>query len=385
MKEDLEREVPRRDFLKLLGIGTAAISGGVIWEETKKVQERKAASFVHELETHRIVYPQNDIPENLRGFYVNMVYTYLADPTTWKTYIDEAKTLHTNRARLFVGDEFEPVLGLYNFTVIDKAASFIKQLKQEGMGVEIDIFDCFTLGNGALHNGVSSPSFRFSPYNTSRNQAGYREFFTDPILISIYKRRLKTLIRSLHERDISDVSSWSVANEPDPRLIGTEGKTILTDWYKQVTPVIRKEVGYSSILSGVARPSDIFYNSILGLTGNTSHVYTDQDLQDLSLHLSQTNDPVVIQEFGVTNRIFGISKKILGLYDYLDLRFTADMLAVTMKKKENFNIREREILARVSSFGGWKIASHDDDFSFMDQDMSAEKRKLLLSLEKLRK
>jgi hypothetical protein len=387
MEKYFDRKLTRREFLikagLATGVGLFTLAGG--WEIAKRIQEENAKELISNLQNNKIIYPTNDIPCQLRGFYSNMVNIYDSDKATWGKYIREAKELGAKRGRISISDNYEPELGKYRPEVLDRVADFAGELEESGMGLEIDCFDCYSLGNGTTLNLSYPPIAPTSPYNLTRDINSYRNFFTDKTLRAYYSNRVNTIMTGIKNRGVRNIDSWTPANEPMPKYIGRDGKEILTEWYKsEAVPAMRSVDNITPVLSGTAKPWDIDFSKIPGLTANTAHVYLDFDLNTFNKLIRNTNEPIVVQEFGTAYQYFNVDVHQSKIYDYMSLDLAMNILNACLVKKKDRLTGDEYMYARISSYAGWKLAPYIDGYTFEKNKTDQLLRELIQSLQALR-
>jgi len=302
----------------------------------------------------------NPLPSQLRGFYANAPTLY-QKPDQWERAFEKAKELGVRRLRIFLNDAFEPEIGKYNDDLLLLIARFSRQWSdfQEGAGIELDLFDCFSLGNQLLWNGVYETQLKPSPYNPSLTYPGYRDFFEKKKLREAFINRVVyALTKLVNELGVRNLAAISVANEPNLRLIGGETKenvALLTDWYKEILPVISEIAPGIPILPGVAEPWFINFRELPWLCANTFHAYPfGIDLERLSQYV-RGEIPLVCQEIGFPSRFLGITipenKKDMWMARFINHVVVSTTIQTPQKT-----------ILYCGSIGVWKIEDYDDGF-----------------------
>ncbi len=304
-----------------------------------------------------------DYPEELKGILINSPYLHLYDEEEQDLYLNKAKSLGASRVRVFLDDAYEPKIGEYRGEVLERVLKLSQKATTKGLAIEVDLFDCFTLGNSLINNfsyptPVSLPT---SPYNKTRDKLGYFKFFVDEDLKDAFKFRVKDVVSKLKGTSVNIVSCANEANPALWSLPENEAKDVLTKWYQEVVEVIRVENPDLIVLTGLAEPWSVDSKKIPGISANTLHAYPfSTNLKRLESF--NENIPLVCQETGFPYRfLLRIPSEVRN---YLSLSFARKLILSLMLVDEG----KKEIHPKVLSIGIWKLGKHDDGFNVSSDD-----------------
>ncbi len=336
-----EKKLTRREFLKLLGIITV-LSFVEIHPTMRKFKEW------FYLIVKEFFKENKDLKFKELG--INSPFVYLKEEK-WEEYynillkIQRFFSVERFRIRIFISDDFEKNLGEYNFEVLEKVFKFYNFLKNKGLNftLEIDLIDCYTIGNSLKYNPIYGSHSPSSPYNPSKDLNGYKIFFTDETLKRFFIERVKKILGYLKEKLGNEDLIISIANEPEPPYQDSERKQILSLWYTFVLENIRNLLSPKwEIVSGLKNPrylSKEFYEK----TGiiPTLHLYPFEFLPSEIEEIIKEFEKVYIQELGVPYRIFNLRNPLEKILWITLLRW----------------LRNKKVSV-------WKIDFYDDGFNF---------------------
>jgi hypothetical protein len=250
---------------------------------------------------------------------INSPFIYLKEEK-WEEYfnllleIQKIFNVESFRIRIFISDDFERNLGEYNFEVLEKIFKFYNFLKEKGVNfvLEIDLIDCYSIGNSLKYNPIYGSHPPSSPYNTSKDLNGYKNFFTDERLKGFFIKRVEEILKYLREKFGNENLIISIANEPEPPYSENEKRQILNLWYDFVLENIKNLLSPNwKIVSGLKDPrylSKEFYER----TGvmPTLHLYPFEFSPSEIEGIIKEFGKVYIQELGVPYRIFNFSNPL---------------------------------------------------------------------------
>lgn len=331
-----EKKITRRAFLK----GILIILAGLVFSDFERSNFIKWMTYlfksfldfkIKELEGERLKFEEIG---------VNSPFIYLRDEKDWEKYVEQLEILKNKleiqkfRIRIFISDEFEEGLGQYKQEVLEKIFKFYNFLKNKGVNfvLEIDLIDCYPIGNSLKFNPVYGSAIPTSPYNPQQNIEGYSQFFVNQEIKKYVINRMKNILEFLKEKFGNEELIISIANEPEPPSKNYEEKRIiLTQWYFEIWGEIKDMIPSNwKVVAGVKNPfllTDEFYQ-ISGITP-TLHLYpfdfSPEEIEDIFKKYPN----VYLQELGFPYQIFGIN---------LIFNLDSVILKALLKRYENLPI-----------------------------------------------
>jgi hypothetical protein len=266
------KEISRRNFLKVLGIGTATavdlfifgIEGLNIFEKFENYYT--SLDFLDGLKPSP--YP---LPESLRGITLNSPFLWKRDNDYVRWVESQAEKLGAKTVRVFINDDFEPELGRKNYN--DKVLENIKRIAPQLSGAKliVSLFDTYSLLHQDKSNAHYPPSPLSSPYfleSTGQTKAQKQlSIFENQNIKSCLFQRIDYCVRNLNSTE--QIAAWEIANEPE-----LDNRELFTDWFKERVDVVRKIDADRPIITGLANPSLIDENQLVGKNVvNSFHAY----------------------------------------------------------------------------------------------------------------
>ena len=304
-----ETILTRREFLKLLFL----LLGGTMFFNKEVLNFLEWLNYFIYKSAKNVIKKENLQFEELG---INSPFIYLRSEKEWEEYVDILKKLKEMfkierfRIRLFISDDFEKGLGEYNQEILEKILNFYNFLKQKNIDfvLEIDLIDCYSIGNSLKPNLVYGTNPPTSSYNPTKDLEGYRQFFINDELKERFISRAKAILSFLKQHFEDKELIISIANEPEPPVENLEKKRrILNEWYQFVLNNIKGILSDKwKLVAGVKNPdflSPDIYNQ--GITP-TLHLYPFEFSPSTLESWLKKYPNIYIQELGVPYRIFNL-------------------------------------------------------------------------------
>lgn len=303
-----ETRLTRREFLKLLFL----MLGGIIFFNKEVLNFLEWLNYFIYESAKKVIKKEN---LQFKELGINSPFIYLKSEE-WEKYVGLLKKLKEMfkiekfRIRLFISDDFEKNLGEYNQEVLKSILNFYNFLKKNNIDfiLEIDLIDCYSIGNSLKPNLVYGTSPITSPYNLTKDLKGYYQFFVNDELRKKFISRARTILSFLKQYFENEELIISIANEPEPPVENLEEKRkILTEWYQFVLDNIKDLLSEKwKLVAGVKNPDflsqDIYNQGIIP----TLHLYPFEFSPSTLESWLKKYPNIYIQELGTPYKILNL-------------------------------------------------------------------------------
>ncbi len=377
-------EIPRRNFVIGLAAGIVTAAGISSLEHFNSKRDfsltsQEAIRKVQLFSRYKKKYPITSNPQ-LIGTAVNIPFTpYDEDKSLVRKVVKNMQTMGSKIARVYIPDNFEPSIGMFNKQYIDELLHFIQQAEELSGGNTtfiVSLLDTYRLLHSHKFNPIYGSATLNHPYlegAVHNDEIAFQQqaFFTDEDKIEAFVNRSNFVINSLSPV-AEHIGAWEVANEPEITFETDNKVAALSDWYGKIVPRIRDIDPNTPIISGIKNPMDIYAEQLysLGLDHNSAHIYGgnfSSEQEGLSSYIDFIQQgvalpPVLLLESSYPKIMYGFNMPRF-FHDAQLARSISDLILQNILVDED----NEEVGLPVPCYGIWQLetnAKSMDGFHF---------------------